>query len=88
MLLLEASPSFLHRQRELRDFFLVSAVEQGAVRRPERAWLAIVIMLAMVLAAAATRVSILTASLVAAIAMMPSAVARPPKQVAASIGRC
>ncbi len=70
VLLLEASPSFLHRRSESRDFFLVSAVEQGAVRRPERAWIAIAIILAMVLAAAATRVSILTAALAAAIAMI------------------
>lgn len=70
VLLLEASPSFLHRRSESRDFFLVSTVEQGAVRRPERAWLSIAIIAAMVLAAAGTQISILTASLVAAIAMI------------------
>ena len=70
VLLLEASPSFLHRQREFRDFFLVSAVEQGTVRRHERAWLSVLIMLTMVLPAAFGLVSILTASLVAAMAMV------------------
>ena len=70
VLLLEASPSFLHRSRESRDFFLVSTVEQGAVRRPERAWVAITILLVMILAAAATKISILTAALVAAVAMV------------------
>ncbi|MFK8114085.1 MAG: SLC13 family permease [Rubripirellula sp.] len=70
VLLLEASPSFLHRRSESRDFFLVSAVEQGVVRRPERAWVAVLIMLLMVLAAAGTKISILTAALVAAIAMV------------------
>jgi di/tricarboxylate transporter len=70
VLLLEASPSFLHRQSESLDFFLVSAVENGIVRRPERAWYAIAVLLAMVLAAAASVVSILTASLLAAIAMI------------------
>jgi di/tricarboxylate transporter len=70
VLLLEASPSFLHRRSESRDFFLVSPVEQGAVRRPERAWLSIVIMLVMVLAASAGGISILTAALLALIAMI------------------
>jgi di/tricarboxylate transporter len=70
VLLLEASPSFLHRRSESRDFFLVSRVEQAAVRRPERAWISITILLAMVLAAASGSVSILSAALVAAIAMI------------------
>jgi di/tricarboxylate transporter len=70
MLLLEASPSFLHRRSESRDFFLVSAVEQGFVRRPERAWFAIAILLVMVVAAASGAVSIMTASLAAAISMV------------------
>ena len=70
VLLLEASPSFLHRRSESRDFFLVSAVEKGVVRRPERAWWSLVILLCMVLAASLTRVSILTSALVAALAMV------------------
>ncbi|MCC9599139.1 SLC13 family permease [Stieleria sp. JC731] len=70
VLLLEASPSFIHRAKELRDFFLVSAVGDEAVRRHDRAWFAIVVMVVMVLAAASTFVSILTASLVAALAMI------------------
>lgn len=70
VLLLEASPSFLHRRHELPDFYLVSAVKEGTVRRPERAWISVAILLLMVLAASLTRVSILTAALVAAIAMV------------------
>jgi di/tricarboxylate transporter len=70
MLLLEASPSFLHRRSEARDFFMVSSVEQGFVRRPERAWFAIAILVMMVLSAATGLVSIMTASLVAAVAMV------------------
>ncbi|QDT01909.1 Sodium-dependent dicarboxylate transporter SdcS [Rubripirellula lacrimiformis] len=69
VLLLEASPSFLHRRGESRDFFLVSTVQQGAIRRPERAWHAIAVVLVMVAVAAMTQ-QILTASLVAAIAMI------------------
>lgn len=70
VLLLEASPSFRHRQRGLSDFYLVSNVERGEVRRHERAGIAIAIVLAMVLMAAFSIVSILTAALVACIAMI------------------
>ena len=73
VLLLEASPSFLHRRSESRDFFLVSTVQQGAVRRPERAWIALVILMVMVLVAASQEVlgiSIMTAALVAAVCMI------------------
>lgn len=69
VLLLEASPSFLHRRGESRDFFLVSKVDHAAVRRPERAWYAIAVVLLMVIFAAATQM-ILTAALVAALAMI------------------
>ena len=70
VLLLEASPSFLHRRSESRDFFLVSTVEQGAVRRPERAPIALAVLLTMVIAAATGIASIMTAALVAAVAMV------------------
>ena len=70
VLMLEASPSFLHRRSASRDFFLVSAVQEGTVRRPERAWISILILLAMVLAATLTSMSILTASLAAAVTMI------------------
>lgn len=70
VLLLEASPSFMHRQRELRDFYLVSAVEKGTVQRHERAPIALAIMLAMVFAAALNVLTILTASMLAVCAMI------------------
>lgn len=70
VLLLEASPSFLHRAKELRDFYLVSRVDSDSVRRHDRAWYAIVIMAAMVLVAALKITSILTASMAAALAMI------------------
>ncbi len=70
VLLLEASPSFQHRQRELRDFYLVSAVEKGTVRRHERAWVSLTILIFMVLAAALNLLTILTAALLAAVAMI------------------
>ncbi|KAA5540983.1 SLC13 family permease [Roseiconus nitratireducens] len=70
VLLLEASPSFLHRARELRDFYLVSRVGTDSVRRHDRAWVAIAVMLWMVVVAAAGVMSILSASMAAAMAMI------------------
>ncbi len=70
VLLLEASPSFLHRRRDSRDFYMVSTVQKGFVRRTDKAWISIIILLAMVLAASLTSVSILTASLISAVAMI------------------
>ena len=70
VLLLETSPSFQHRQRELRDFYLVSAVEKDTIRRHEKAWVSITIMLVMVVLAALGYLEILTAALIAAIAMI------------------
>ncbi len=51
-LLLEAHPSFVDRQRNSRDFFLISRVEDSAPRRHERAVVAIAILLGMVAAVA------------------------------------
>lgn len=70
MLLLEASPSFLHRQRGARDFYLTSSVEKGEVRRHDRAWLALLITALLVLAASLDILTILTASMLAALAMI------------------
>ncbi|MCO8122112.1 SLC13 family permease [Stieleria sp. TO1_6] len=70
VLLLEASPSFLHRAKELRDFYLVSRVASDSIRRHDRAWHAIVIMVGMVLIAAFNITSILSAAMAAAIAMI------------------
>ena len=70
VLLLEASPTFLEQRAQSHEFFLVSNVPGGAVRRPERAWLALAILVTMVLAATLTPLSILTAALLACIAMI------------------
>ena len=70
VLLLEASPSFLHRQRGSRDFFLVSSVEKGEIRRHDRAWISLAIVAWMIVVAATGLLSILTAALVAAVVMM------------------
>ncbi|EMI52756.1 SLC13 family permease [Rhodopirellula sallentina] len=70
VLLLEASPSFLHRQRGSSDFYLVSRVEHGEVRRHEKATLSLMITAAMVLVAALGVMEILTAAMLAAVAMI------------------
>jgi len=70
VLLLEASPSFLHRQRGSSDFYLVSTVEKGAVRRHDRAPLAIGILVVVVGLAALDVISILAASLLGVLAMV------------------
>lgn len=70
VLLLEAPKTFLTEHSNSRDFFLMSKVDGGEVRRHERAWLSLLILLAMVLAAASQTVEVVTAALVAAIAMV------------------
>ncbi len=70
VLLLETTAGFLSRRNESHDFYLVSAVDKAVILRPERAWTALIILLAMVLLASATRVAILPAAFMAAIAMI------------------
>ncbi len=63
-LLLEAHPTFADLQRNSRDFYLVSRVENSTPRRHERAWMALLILLGMVMAAFS--VGMLLAALAAA----------------------
>ncbi|MBN2563919.1 MAG: SLC13 family permease [Phycisphaerae bacterium] len=65
-LLLEAHPSFAMQQRNSRDFFLVSAVEDSTPRRHHKAWTAALILAAMVTVAALGLVSMLLAAMLAA----------------------
>ncbi|GAB4149543.1 MAG: SLC13 family permease [Planctomycetaceae bacterium] len=65
-LLLEATPEFLESQRNSRDFFLVSQVEDSTPPRHERAWVAQLILVAMVLVVALGWLSILKAAMTAA----------------------
>jgi di/tricarboxylate transporter len=70
VLLLEATEQFIQRRRESSDFFLVSTVEQASVRRHDRAWAGLFILLIMVTLAATETMHILTAALAAALAMI------------------
>jgi di/tricarboxylate transporter len=65
-LLLEADPSFVERQRNSRDFFLVSRLENAHPLRHERALAAVVILAGMVVAVSVGWVSMLQGALVAA----------------------
>jgi di/tricarboxylate transporter len=69
-LLLEALPSFGVQQRNRRDFYLVSTVEESGPPRHERAPAALCIAGAMVLCAAVGWLSMLQAAFVAAGAMI------------------
>lgn len=69
-LLLEADPSFAERHRNSRDFLLVSALEDSAPRRHEKAPLALGVLALMVAAAAFEVVPMLVAALLAAGAMI------------------
>lgn len=70
VLLLEAPTRFLTDHRNSQDFFLMSRVPGGEVRRPERAWLSLGVLLLMVIAAATQVIAVVTAALAAAIAMV------------------
>lgn len=65
-LLLEASPSFVDRQRDSRDFYLISEVENSAPPRHERMWVAMLILAAMVGLVTGGVLTILNAAMLAA----------------------
>lgn len=65
-LLLETRPSFVEQQRNSRDFFLVSKIENSTPPRHERAWVALIILVGMVVAATVGWMSMLEAAMVAA----------------------
>ncbi|MEZ6091494.1 MAG: SLC13 family permease [Pirellulaceae bacterium] len=70
VLLLDAPSSFTQSRRDTRDFFLVSAVENAPVRRPEKAWIALAVITLMVAAAGTGFLDLTTAALCAAITMV------------------
>jgi di/tricarboxylate transporter len=65
-LLLEAHPSFAEHQRNSRDFYLVSAVQDSAPLRHEKAWIAVAVLAGMVGAVAFGWLEMLPAALLAA----------------------
>jgi len=69
-LLLETHSSFVRRQRDARDFYLVSGVENSAPPQHHKAALAIPVLVAMVALAASPWMSMLNAALLAATALV------------------
>jgi di/tricarboxylate transporter len=69
-LLLEAHPGFMDRNRNSRDFYLVNRLEDSSPPRHERAWVAVVILAAMVALAGSGVLTMLNAALLAAGAMV------------------
>lgn len=65
-LLLETTPDFAARQRNSRDFYLVSAVDDSALPRHEKAWIALAILFAMVAVVTVGWLSMLQAAMLAA----------------------
>jgi Trk K+ transport system NAD-binding subunit len=65
-LLLEALPSFVDQQRNSRDFFLVSAVENSNPPRFERAWVSLAIILTLVVVVVMDWMSTLKGAMLAA----------------------
>ncbi len=71
-LLLETRPSFAEQQRDSRDFYLVSRLQNSTPPRRDRAWIATLILGAMVITAAAGWLSMLEAAMLAAGMMLLS----------------
>ena len=71
-LLVEAHPSFADQQRDSRDFFLVSAVEDSHPLRHDRALLAVGLLLTLVVLSAFELISVLNAALIVAALMIAS----------------
>jgi di/tricarboxylate transporter len=65
-LLLEAHPWFVQEQRNSRDFYLISRVDNSTPARHERAWVALAILLGLIVTAALGWLSMLNAALLAA----------------------
>lgn len=65
-LLLETRPSFVEQQRNSRDFYLVSQVEDSTPLRHERIWIAVTILMGMVLVVTLGWLSMLNAAMLAA----------------------
>ncbi len=65
-LLIETHPRFIEQQRDRRDFFLVSGVQNSKPIRHDRAWMALGILAAMVAVVSVGWLSMLNAALIAA----------------------
>ena len=78
-LLLEAASSFIDLQRNSRDFFLVSQVENSTPPRHEKAWIARLILLLMIVAVTTEYLTMLKAALLASAAMLLTGCCQGPE---------
>lgn len=69
-LLLEALPAFVEQQRNSRDFYLVSHIEDSNPPRHDRAWIAVAIFAAMIVVVTAGWVSMLLGGLLCTLLML------------------
>ena len=76
-LLLEAHPSFADQQKNSKDFFLVSRLENSTPPGHEKAWIALTILVAMVAAAGFEWLSMMHAALLAAGLMVGTGCCKP-----------
>lgn len=76
-LLLEAHPSFHDQQRNSKDFFLVSRLEDSSPPGHEKAWLAIGLLLALVVVAGLEWLPMVHAGLIAAGGMLLTGCCNP-----------
>jgi di/tricarboxylate transporter len=65
-LLVEAHPSFAEQNRNSRDFFLVSRIEESSPPRHNKAWIAVGLLLTMVIVTSLGNMSVLLAAMLAA----------------------
>lgn len=65
-LLLECKPAFIHQQKNSRHFFLVSEIAGSTTPRYEKAWVARVIMIAMIAVVAVELLPMIKAAMIAA----------------------
>ncbi len=63
VLLIETHPRFIERQRNRRDFFLVSAVEGSQPLRHDKAWIALGLLVALIVAVTFTPMRLVNAAL-------------------------
>lgn len=80
-LLLETHPTFAEQQRGSRDFYLVSEIPDSEPMRHERAPIALVILLVMVVCAVFGWLSMLKAASLAAIAMTVTGCCSPSRAI-------
>ncbi|MCA8999596.1 MAG: SLC13 family permease [Planctomycetaceae bacterium] len=76
-LLLEAHPSFADIQRNSRDFYLVSTVANSTPLRRDKAWIAQIILVGLIVLNTVLQWEILTAAMLAAAAMILTGCVRP-----------